>query len=159
MAFKDLEESGKNTLLARTEARVQELEKERLARIEIAQKLAQIEQKLLVGGVNMLDHHEKQRLMLAKKVQELEEKARKERALQKTLIEHDEINLQTEEQFSNLLEEAAAKTKKINTLWSKYQSLTRKIGARCFNVLANGQSCITFYCNDKIDIGYLFDAG
>jgi hypothetical protein len=112
MASKDLEESEKNRLLQQAEERVLELEKERAARQELANKLAQMEQKLLVGGVNIignlrltLDQHEKQQLMLAKRAQELEERARKERDLQNHLLEHAETNLQIEEEFSNLQEE------------------------------------------------------
>lgn len=60
--------------------------------------------------------------MLAKRAQELEERARKERELHNHLIEHDEANLQIEEEFTNLQEEAAAKTKKVKKLWNIYQS-------------------------------------
>ncbi|KAI8910860.1 P-loop containing nucleoside triphosphate hydrolase protein [Gorgonomyces haynaldii] len=120
LASKDLEESERNRLLQEAEARVQELEKERQARQELAEKLSQMEKKLLVGGVNIIDQHEQQEMMLAKRAQELEEQARKERELQQHLAEKEEANLQIEEEFSNLQEEAAAKTKKIKKLWSLY---------------------------------------
>lgn len=122
LASKDLEESEKNRLLQQAEERVVELESERAARHELANKLAQMEQKLLVGGVNIIDQHEKQQLMLANKAQELEERARKERDLQNHLLKHEETNLQIEEEFSNLQEEASAKSKKIKKLWNLYQS-------------------------------------
>ena len=120
IASKDIEESEKNRLLEEAEKRVAELEKERAARHELTNKLQQMEQKLLVGGVNIIDQHEQQQLMLAKRAQELEEKARKERELQQHLMDHDEANLQIEEEFTNLQEEAVAKTKKIKKLWTIY---------------------------------------
>ncbi|KAI8925722.1 P-loop containing nucleoside triphosphate hydrolase protein [Entophlyctis helioformis] len=121
LASKDMEESERNRLLAEAEARLQDLTNERAARDEIAAKLAQLEQKLLVGGVNIIDQHESQKMMLAKRAQELEERARKHRELQRELEVHDEANLQIEEEFTNLQEEAAAKTRKLKRLWSMVQ--------------------------------------
>lgn len=121
LAKKDLEKSECDRLVKEAEARLEELEKERTARNELANKLSQLEQKLLVGGVNIIDQHEQQQLMLAKRTQELEEKARQQRELQRALEEHDEANLQIEEEFSNLQEEAAAKTRKLKRLWNMIQ--------------------------------------
>ncbi|RKO90944.1 P-loop containing nucleoside triphosphate hydrolase protein, partial [Blyttiomyces helicus] len=115
---KDLEESERNRLLAEREARAAELAAEREARESVAAKLAQLEQKLLVGGVNMIDKNESQQIQLARRAQDLEERARKERELTRELEEHDETNLQIEEEFSSLQEEAAAKTRKLKKLWN-----------------------------------------
>jgi hypothetical protein len=54
IASKDLEESEKNRLLIQAEERVLELENERAVRQELTDKLAQMEQKLLFGGVNII---------------------------------------------------------------------------------------------------------
>jgi hypothetical protein len=94
------------------------VEEEKRRKEDVAKKLAQMEQKLLVGGVNLLDKSEEQKLLLAKKAQELEEKARKERELQRTLQEQEETHLQIEEEFTSLQDEAAAKTKKLKKLWN-----------------------------------------
>ncbi|KAJ3256242.1 Kinesin-like protein kif3a [Boothiomyces macroporosus] len=118
LASKDMEESERNKLIEEAELRMKELEKEREARAELAAKLAQLEQKLLVGGVNILDQHQEQQITLAKKAQELEEGVRKQRELEMNLNEKEELNLQIEEEFSNLQEEAASKTKKLKKLWS-----------------------------------------
>lgn len=118
LASKDLEESEKNRLIQEAGKRVEELELERQARAELAQKLAQMEGKLLVGGINIIDHHEEQQLMLANRALELEERARKERILHMHLAAHEEANLQIEEEFSTLQEEANSKTKKIKKVWN-----------------------------------------
>ncbi|KAJ3300041.1 Kinesin-like protein kif3a [Borealophlyctis nickersoniae] len=118
LASKDMEETERNRLVAALEARAAELEAEREARAAVATKLAQLEQKLLVGGVNMIDKNEEQQLLLAKQAQEIEERARQERELARELEEHEEVNLQIEEEFSSLQEEAAAKTRKLKKLWN-----------------------------------------
>lgn len=119
---KDLEESEKKRLIQEAEQRLQELDEEKRKKEEVAAKLAQLEQKLLVGGVNLLDKDQEQQMMLAKKAQELEERARKERELQRELEEHEETGLQIEEEFTSLQEEATAKTKKIKKLWNVLMS-------------------------------------
>ncbi|KAJ3304161.1 Kinesin-like protein kif3b [Kappamyces sp. JEL0829] len=120
LATKDMEESEKKRLLEEASKRDAELENERGAREALAEKLAEMEKKLLVGGVNILDQHQQQQIELARKAQELEEKIRKQRELERDLDEKEELNLQIEESFSNLQEEAAAKTKKLKRLWTIY---------------------------------------
>lgn len=122
IAAKDMEESEKNRLLEEAELRSKELEKEIHAKQELSAKLDELEKKLLVGGVNILDHAQQQQIELARKAQELEEGIRKQRELEAHLNEKEEINLQKEEQFSNLQEEAAAKTKKIKRIVSMIHS-------------------------------------
>ncbi|KAI9204425.1 P-loop containing nucleoside triphosphate hydrolase protein [Polychytrium aggregatum] len=119
---KDLEEAERNRLLDEAEKRAQELETERNQRSQLSAKLAQLEQKLLVGGVNIIDKNEEQKQLLAKQASELEEQARKERELQRELEEHEETNLQIEEEYASLQEEAAAKTRKLKKLWALIQS-------------------------------------
>lgn len=118
----DLEMSHRNTLLQEAETKIIELEKERTARQEIALKLSQMEQKLLVGGVNILDVHEKQTVMLAKRALELEEIAREERNLQKSLDVYEETHFQIEEEFASLQDESVAKTKKLKKLLSLHEN-------------------------------------
>jgi kinesin family protein 3/17 len=105
-------------LLQEAEARLTELEKEREARNELAAKLEQLEKKLLVGGVNILDQHQQQQIILAKKAHELAEDVKRQQELEKDLKEKEEINIQIEEEYSNLQEEATSKTKKLKKLWN-----------------------------------------
>ncbi|KAJ3033179.1 Kinesin-like protein kif3a [Rhizophlyctis rosea] len=117
LASKDIEESERNRLLEALSTRATELEREREARTLLVSKLSQLEQKLLVGGINILDKNEEQQLLLARRAAELEERARKEREMQRELEERDETNLQIEEFYSSLQEQAAAQTKKLKKLW------------------------------------------
>ncbi|KAI9342597.1 P-loop containing nucleoside triphosphate hydrolase protein, partial [Obelidium mucronatum] len=116
LEIKDMEESQKNKLLEEVEARAKELDEEREARHAVANKLAQLEQKLLVGGVSLLDKEAQIQLEMARKAAELEERKRKERELQRELEDHEEANLQIEEEYASLQEEKDAKTKKITKL-------------------------------------------
>ncbi|KAJ3114015.1 Kinesin-like protein kif3a [Phlyctochytrium bullatum] len=118
LADKDLEESEKDRLLEEAQRRAQELERERHARDTLAAKLAQLEQKLLVGGVSLVDKETEIQNAMAARAAEMEERARKERELKRELEEHEELNLQIEEEFSSLQEEAAAKTRKLKKLWN-----------------------------------------
>lgn len=120
MAKKDTEESEKNVLMEQAELRSKELESEKEARLSLASKLEELEKKVMVGGVNILDQHQQQQIQLAKKAQELEEGIRKQRELEKHLNENEEVNLQIEEEFSSLQEESIAKTKKLKRLWTMY---------------------------------------
>ncbi|KAJ3160014.1 Kinesin-like protein kif3a [Geranomyces michiganensis] len=115
---KDIEETERDRLMQDLNARAGELDAEREARDQLTAKLSQLEQKLLIGGVNAVDKHEEQKLQLAKQQQEVEERARRERELARELEEHDEAGFQIEEEFSSLQEEAAAKTKKLKKLWT-----------------------------------------
>lgn len=118
---KDIEESEKNRLIEEATIRMQELENEKAKKEELARKLQHLEQNLLVGGVNLLDKNQEQKVLLAKKAQELEEIARKERELQRELLDQEETGIQFEEEFTSLQEEANAKTKKLKKLWNLYQ--------------------------------------
>ncbi|KAJ1566037.1 Kinesin-like protein kif3b [Nowakowskiella sp. JEL0078] len=115
---KDMEETEKNRLLAEANQRSLELEQEKNVRGILAQKLEQLQQKLLVGGVNILDKDAEQKMLLARQAQELEERQRLERELHRELEEHEETNLQIEEEYASLQEEAAAKGRKLKKLWN-----------------------------------------
>ena len=118
LASVDIEEKEKQKLFSDLEKRASELEKEKRARNELASKLSQLEEKLLVGGVSVLDKEEKQRMELAIQEEKLEAKKREERELTRQLEENEETNLQIEEHYASLQEEATAKTKKLKKLWT-----------------------------------------
>ncbi|KAJ3197387.1 Kinesin-like protein kif3b [Irineochytrium annulatum] len=117
MAAKDMEEDAKNRLLEEAQQRAAELEQERKARDGIAAKLAQLERKLLVGGVSLVDKELQIQNDIADRQAEIEEQNRAERELTRKLEEHEEVNLQIEEEYASLQEEAVAKTKKLKKLW------------------------------------------
>jgi kinesin family protein 3/17 len=119
---KDIKESEKKKMIEEATVRMQELENEKAKKEQLSRKLQHLQQNLLVGGVNLLDKNQEQKLLLAKKAQELEEVARKERELQRELIDQEETGFQFEEEFTSLQEEASSKTKKLKKLWNSYQN-------------------------------------
>ena len=104
--------------LSELEVRAKELEKERAARDEIEKKLSQMEAKLLVGGVNILDKNEEQQIILANQAKELEERRRQERLLQESIQNQEEAQFQIEENYNSLQEEVTEKTRKLKKLFS-----------------------------------------
>jgi hypothetical protein len=107
-------------LLEEAEIRAKELEKEREAREMLNRKLEELQKKVMVGGVNILDQHQQQQIELAKKAHALEEEIRRQRELERVLNEKDENGLLMEEKYTNLQEEAVAKTKKLKRVWNIY---------------------------------------
>jgi len=115
---KNIIESEKIKYLSELEVRAKELEKEREARDEIEKKLSQMEAKLLVGGVNILDKNEEQQIILANQAKELEERRRQERLLQESIQNQEEAQFQIEENYNSLQEEVTEKTRKLKKLFS-----------------------------------------
>ncbi|KNE56026.1 hypothetical protein AMAG_17860 [Allomyces macrogynus ATCC 38327] len=115
---KDMIESEKLTILAELNRRQEEIDHERRAREELVNKLEQMESKLLVGGVNILDKEVQQREELARQAAELEERKRQQLLLHQQLQQEEEAALQMEEEYNSLQDEAAAKTQKIKKLWT-----------------------------------------
>ena len=115
---KGIEEDERNKLLKDLEVRAKQLETEDNQKRELSLKLAQLEEKLLMGGVSVLDKEEEQRMQLSKKQSEIEEKKRQERDLVYQLKNHEEQNIQIEEEYNTLTEEAASKTRKLKKLWA-----------------------------------------
>ncbi|KAI8618724.1 P-loop containing nucleoside triphosphate hydrolase protein [Chytriomyces sp. MP71] len=127
LASKNLVIEEKQRIAAELEKRAQELEAERQTRDHIAKKLAAMEDKLLVGGVNIIDR-------VAEKTKELEqaeialrEKRRAERELQQRLEVRQEVQLQMEENYASLQEEVDVKSKKLKKLWAKVQAAKAEI--------------------------------
>lgn len=122
LASKDQEEVHKQKLIQEETIKSLELQREKAARAELALKLAELENKLLVGGVNILDQHQQQQIELARKAQIMEANVKSQKELEMHLNDKDELNLQIEEEFTNLQEEATAKSKKMIRLWNMYNN-------------------------------------
>ncbi|KAI9190363.1 hypothetical protein H9P43_001797 [Blastocladiella emersonii ATCC 22665] len=115
---KDMIESEKQALLGELAARQAEIDGERKQREELLAKLEQMESKLLVGGVNLLDKEVQQREELARQAAELEARKQQQLLIQHQMQQEEEAALQMEEEYNSLQDEAAAKTQKIKKLWS-----------------------------------------
>lgn len=116
----DATEAEKQKTLQALQQREAELEWERQARETLAQKLAAMQAKLLVGDgtETILDQAEKHARELQRQAAELEERRRAEEELQHGLDEQEELHFQIEESYTSLQEEAAEKTRKLKQLWT-----------------------------------------
>lgn len=115
---RQIAEAEKAVLLEKLNQRAAELEKEKQERETLTRKLELMQQKLLIGGVNILDQAEKDALELQRQTAALEEQNRRERELQRELEIQKEQKFQIEESYSSLQEEATSKTKKLKKLWT-----------------------------------------
>ncbi|KAG5459398.1 MAG: hypothetical protein BJ554DRAFT_199 [Olpidium bornovanus] len=118
LASKDMLEEERKAILLQLDLRAKEISLEQEQRAALAAQLQQMQEKLLVGGVNVLDKHTQQEQAIAKARGELEEAKRKQLELVRELEEQEEQQLQIEESYSSLQEEAAIKTKKLKRLWN-----------------------------------------
>lgn len=94
---------------------------------QIKAKLQSLENKILVGGENLLEKAEEQELLLEDAIQELEQAAQKEKTLEDHLqkIEAERINI--EEQYSSLQEECIGKTRKLQKVMSMLMGLKSEL--------------------------------
>ncbi|KAI8844459.1 P-loop containing nucleoside triphosphate hydrolase protein [Chytriomyces cf. hyalinus JEL632] len=127
LASKNLVIEEKQRIAAELEKRAQELEAERQTREHIAKKLAAMEDKLLVGGVNIIDRVAEKEKELELAQGALREKKRAERELQQRLENRQELQLQMEENYASLQEEVDVKSKKLKKLWAKVQAVKAEI--------------------------------
>ena len=91
--------------------------KEDKASSALQQKLAEMENKLVVGG-QLMDKAVLQEKELRRAQRELEERQRQEAAVDRELAEKDEMRLSLEEEYKSLEDEAAGKTTKLKKLWT-----------------------------------------
>ncbi|KAJ3122303.1 Kinesin-like protein kif3b [Physocladia obscura] len=127
LASKNMVVEEKQRIAAELEKRAQELEAERQTREHIAKKLAAMEDKLLVGGVNIIDRVAEKEKELEQAQIALREKKRAERELQQRVEQRQELQLQMEENYASLQEEVDVKSKKMKKLWAKVQAAKAEI--------------------------------
>ncbi|KAJ3084839.1 kinesin-domain-containing protein [Rhizoclosmatium globosum] len=127
LASKNMVIEEKQRIAAELEKRAQELEAERQTREHIAKKLAAMEDKLLVGGVNIIDRVAEKEKELEQAQMAVREKKRAERELQQRLENRQELQLQMEENYASLQEEVDVKSKKLKKLWAKVQAAKAEI--------------------------------
>jgi kinesin family protein 3/17 len=127
LASKDIVKEEKEKVAAELEARAADLERERATREKLATQLKEMEEKLLVGGVNIQDKISEQEREIQEAEQKLLEEQHRKRILQKRLEAKQEAQLQLEENYSSLQEEVDLKTKKLKKLFAKVKEVTEEI--------------------------------
>ncbi|XP_053399580.1 kinesin-like protein KIF3A isoform X2 [Mercenaria mercenaria] len=115
---KDMAEEERNKVQDDLLEKESELKKYQEEQDALAQKLAAIEKKIIVGGENLLEKAEEQERLLEESALELQERKVKEEKLRKQLQEKEQERLDIEEKYSSLQEEITGKTKKLKKVWT-----------------------------------------
>uniref|UniRef100_A0A914P1H3 Uncharacterized protein n=1 Tax=Panagrolaimus davidi TaxID=227884 RepID=A0A914P1H3_9BILA len=117
---KGLADAEKRQLAEEILLQEEELRKTKEEHQKLAEKLANIEKKLIVGGENMLEKAEKQAQLLEESNRELEKAKNNENELRKRLESRQAEHLNIEEKYNSLQEEAAGKSRKLKKVWNSY---------------------------------------
>ncbi|XP_037086558.1 kinesin-like protein KIF3A [Pollicipes pollicipes] len=114
---KGMAEAERRRLKQQVDQHEKELAQAQRAHDQLAEKLALLEKKIIVGGVNLLERSEEQQRLLEESARELERRQQNERQLQQALQMKEAERLDIEERYSSLQEEAVGKTKKLRKVW------------------------------------------
>ncbi|XP_032811281.1 kinesin-like protein KIF3A isoform X1 [Petromyzon marinus] len=114
----DMEEEERDKARAELERRENDLLKAQQEHQALQEKLAALEKKVIVGGVDLLAKAEEQERLLEESNMELEERRKRAEKLRRELEEKEQERLDIEEKYNSLQEEAAGKTKKLKRVWT-----------------------------------------
>ncbi|XP_063981027.1 kinesin-like protein KIF3A [Diachasmimorpha longicaudata] len=99
-----------------------ELKRTQTEKEALRQKMTNLQNKILVGGENLLEKAEAQEQMLAAAAVELDQRKKREEQLKKAIEEKEAERIDIEEKYSSLQEEAAGKTKKLAKVYTMLMS-------------------------------------
>lgn len=91
------------------------------------QKLQSLENKILVGGENLLEKAQTQEKLLENSIAELELQAKNERELKESLQRKEAERIDIEERYSSLQEECIGKTKKLQRVMQMLMSVKSEL--------------------------------
>lgn len=94
---------------------------------KMAEKIKQMESKLLCGGRNIVDHTNEQQIELERKAQLIAAQKQKEREIKQKLEEQEENTLEVKETFTSLQQEVELKKRKLKKLFFKLQLIKSEI--------------------------------
>ena len=117
---KDAQMAEKDKLKALNQLKKKEAEMEKTLKVqnELQSQMAQIEQKFIFGGINLLEKDEEQLRLLEESNNEIESKLKHQSKMRKK-IEETEITLDDiNKKYTSLQEEAQAKTRKLKKVIS-----------------------------------------
>ncbi|XP_012280410.1 kinesin-like protein KIF3A isoform X2 [Orussus abietinus] len=100
-----------------------ELKRTQSEKEALREKMQNLQNKILVGGENLLEKAEAQEQLLAAAAIELEQRKSREEQLKKAIEEKEAERIDIEEKYSSLQEEAAGKTKKLARVHTMLMSL------------------------------------
>lgn len=93
----------------------------------LRQKMQNLQNKILVGGENLLEKAEAQEQLLAAAAIELEQRKSREEQLKKAIKAKEAERIDIEEKYSSLQEEAAGKTKKLARVYTMLMSVKAEL--------------------------------
>lgn len=94
---------------------------------QLMQKLQSLENKILVGGENLLEKAQTQEKLLENSIAELELQAKNERELKESLQRKEAERIDIEERYSSLQEECVGKTKKLQRVMQMLMSVKSEL--------------------------------
>ncbi|KAJ6626778.1 Kinesin-like protein KIF3A, partial [Pseudolycoriella hygida] len=94
---------------------------------QLMQKLQSLENKILVGGENLLEKAQTQEKLLENSIAELELRAKNERELKESLQRKEAERIDIEERYSSLQEECIGKTKKLQRVMQMLMSVKSEL--------------------------------
>lgn len=111
---KDALESEKELLAAKVLESESELKRTKTEQESLMTKLQTLENKILVGGENLLEKADAQEKLLEVSIAQLEEATKNELELKESLQKKEAERIDIEERYSSLQEECIGKTKKLH---------------------------------------------
>ncbi|XP_039446984.1 kinesin-like protein KIF3A [Culex pipiens pallens] len=105
----------------------QEISRAKSEQDQLRAKLSSLENKILVGGENLLEKAQAQEVLLEKSIAELERSTKTERELEETLQKIEAERIDIEERYSSLQEECVGKTKKLQRVMSMLMGIKSEL--------------------------------
>ena len=97
-----------------------EIEKTKEQQAELESKMHQIEQKVIQGGVNLLEKDEEQQRLLEESNREMQERIQQQNAMRRKIDEVDVTLDDINKKYATLQEEAQEKTRKLKKIWTMF---------------------------------------
>lgn len=117
----------KELLEKKAEEKERELNKAKSEQEQLMTKLQSLENKILVGGENLLEKAEAQEKLLESSMAQLEQAAKNERELKESLQKKEAERIDIEERYSSLQEECIGKTKKLHRVMQMLMSVKSEL--------------------------------
>uniref|UniRef100_A0A182P728 Kinesin-like protein n=1 Tax=Anopheles epiroticus TaxID=199890 RepID=A0A182P728_9DIPT len=124
---KEKSDAEKELLEKKAMENQQELKKAKSEQDQLRAKLSSLENKILVGGENLLEKAKEQELLLENSLTELEQRTKTELELKENLQKIEAERIDIEERYSSLQEECVGKTKKLQRVMSMLMSIKSEL--------------------------------
>merc|ERR1712227_1016869 len=117
---REMVEKDKLKALNHLKKKEAEIEKTKEQQAELESKMHQIEQKVIQGGVNLLEKDEEQQRLLEESNREMQERIQQQNAMRRKIDEVDVTLDDINKKYATLQEEAHEKTRKLKKIWTMF---------------------------------------